>query len=251
MGCTLLPLQYILRGFYTSAVLNFITWNAAYAIFPRSTFLKHETFPLQPLNHHFGALHSKYSKRGWRTVIPTTVYDRFTNSPSVRVVEVKLDDLPANKSTGPQRCEVQLGGKQIWRLHLDTISVSPPSEPDSVIEQSSFSITSDSDDNEGDGGWPDWESFDVSACYTIYASIFTSHVLRHKYIFGNRLLWSIVGRIFERATLGQLYKLKPEERNALLTHPVPYQRMPYTFEFDKPETWDYYDDQLPALLNQD
>ena len=59
-----MSLEWILRTFYTTALFNIITWNAAYAMFPRSTFLKHETFPTMPLNDYFGGLHSKWTKRG-------------------------------------------------------------------------------------------------------------------------------------------------------------------------------------------
>ncbi|KAF1984300.1 hypothetical protein K402DRAFT_406259 [Aulographum hederae CBS 113979] len=38
--CPLLP---VFCGYYTTAIVNFITWNAAYSVFPHATFVKHET----------------------------------------------------------------------------------------------------------------------------------------------------------------------------------------------------------------
>jgi len=57
------PLQTVLTGFYMTAIVNFITWNKAYSIFPRHTFLQHKGYLLQPLNEYLSILLRKYASR--------------------------------------------------------------------------------------------------------------------------------------------------------------------------------------------
>jgi hypothetical protein len=72
----MLPVQAILRGFYTTAVVNIITWNKAYAIFPDCTFLERKTYMLKPLDDFFGSQLVKYSNRGWTTLETQWVEDK-------------------------------------------------------------------------------------------------------------------------------------------------------------------------------
>lgn len=59
------PIQTIL-GTYTSALANFITWDAAYSVFPMSTFVQQQTFPTRrPIDLDWMVLPTKYAERGW------------------------------------------------------------------------------------------------------------------------------------------------------------------------------------------
>ncbi|RBR22568.1 hypothetical protein FVER53590_00052 [Fusarium verticillioides] len=60
-----LPLETILTSSSTTAILNLITWNKAYCIFPRQTLIKHEFYPLRPLDDDFGSELSDLSLHGW------------------------------------------------------------------------------------------------------------------------------------------------------------------------------------------
>ncbi|OTA84410.1 hypothetical protein M434DRAFT_36467 [Hypoxylon sp. CO27-5] len=114
--CT--PLLAILRTYYTTAVINFISWNKAYSLFPRATFLYHETMPLKPVNEHFGQLHTKYSERGWRMRTQPITYDLF----------------PGRKSPFGNKANRRVGDEDTRKIKLDTTFVDRPSKPDFVLE---------------------------------------------------------------------------------------------------------------------
>lgn len=120
------PLLAILRTYYTTAVVNFISWNKAYSIFPRATFLYHETLPLKPLSKHFGWLHCKYSKRGWR----------------MRTQPLQYDIDPGQSYSYGFRANRRVGDADTRIMRLDTTFVQRPSKPDFVLEYSGFQICS-------------------------------------------------------------------------------------------------------------
>lgn len=55
-----MPWQAVIRNYYMSCICNFITWNKAYSLYPKSTFIEHKTFPLlyvpSPVFRAIGAL---------------------------------------------------------------------------------------------------------------------------------------------------------------------------------------------------
>ena len=61
------PLYAILNGFYTTLVVNVISWNKAYAIYPKPSFIYHKTYLLTKISDYFGKLLMKYNKRGWKS----------------------------------------------------------------------------------------------------------------------------------------------------------------------------------------
>ncbi|KAI0841850.1 hypothetical protein F5Y06DRAFT_292673 [Hypoxylon sp. FL0890] len=113
-----IPLLAILRTYYTTALINFISWNKAYSIFPRATFLYHETMPLKPVNEHYGRLHSKYGKRGWRMRTQPITYDVFAT----------------RQSPFGRKANRRIGDKDTRKIRLDTTFVEKPSKPDFVLE---------------------------------------------------------------------------------------------------------------------
>jgi len=54
------PMLAILRGFYTTLVVNVIFWNKAYALYPQSSFLHHKTYLLRPMTDYFSGMLAKY-----------------------------------------------------------------------------------------------------------------------------------------------------------------------------------------------
>jgi hypothetical protein len=136
--CRKAALHFVFTQCYISALINIISWNAAYSIFPRTTFLKHEKFPLAPLDAYFGRLHAKYSQRGWRMKLPTsqgTNVSRGGLFQLVRLMQYQLDDLAAAYQTAESRIyDLRVGGMTTWRMTLNTDLVERPLQPDSVIE---------------------------------------------------------------------------------------------------------------------
>ncbi|KAI0765137.1 hypothetical protein C8Q74DRAFT_1286445 [Fomes fomentarius] len=52
--------------FHSTCVMNIITYNAAYSLYPRATFLKREALEINKYNPRAVAALTKYSERGWR-----------------------------------------------------------------------------------------------------------------------------------------------------------------------------------------
>ena len=50
---------------YTTLLVNIISWNKAFAVYPQPSFLDHKGYPLTDMSDYFGTLLLKYRKRGW------------------------------------------------------------------------------------------------------------------------------------------------------------------------------------------
>lgn len=232
-------LRFILREFYTSALVNFITWNAAYAVFPRTTFIHNETFPLKPMCDYFGKLHAKYSQRGWRTKTPSfcRAADNFRNLDSdfLRLTH-GLDELVDSEA---DQQEFRIGEKTTWRLSLCTQGVETPPQPDAVIEHASFEIVKP-ERTEQDTFF-NLEEFADSTNYSVSMQPFRSNVLRWRYLLPHRFDWDTVGHLCERLTLTQLFKMKTEDRTRILgPNYTPHWGEGhglYGRTFDKPNGW--------------
>lgn len=59
------PIHALLQSSYTTAELNFISWNKMYSIFPQITIFNHKFYPLRRLDDDFGKLLSELSALGW------------------------------------------------------------------------------------------------------------------------------------------------------------------------------------------
>lgn len=60
------PIAAILGEFYATAVVNIISWNLAYSMFPDIIFLEpRTTYRLKQPSDTFDAHFAKYAKRGW------------------------------------------------------------------------------------------------------------------------------------------------------------------------------------------
>ena len=125
------PVVVILGTFYTSCIVNFISWNKAYCIFPRATLLHNETVALVPPSDYNVPLHNKYSKRGWRLrTRPVEMASTIKNLPP-------RDVYPLGACLNADR---RIGGRDTWTMKLNTTGVARPPQPDSVLEYSSFSV---------------------------------------------------------------------------------------------------------------
>jgi hypothetical protein len=228
--------------FYTTALFNIITWNNAYSLFPRSTFLRHETFPMKVMNDYYGDLHAKYGRRGWRVQVPTRVKNLGQLTLNRGLDDIN-DEVGFPEGWRSRRTEfrrgLRVGGSTTWQLPFNTTLVERPDQPDCVIEQAMFSLswTPGIEDDRAMQTVPDWQSLLRSTCYDIATNVFSSHVLRYKYLFAEYDDMLDIGRHMERLTAVQLYKLKTDDRHAVVSDFYAQSMLLYRLEFEKPESW--------------
>ena len=147
-----LPLSAILRGFYQTAVINVITYNKAYALFPRNTYIKHKTYLLKEGNDYFGALLKKYRKRGW----------------AARDILWPEEESSNKELSSAYR---RIGDRYTWTIVFgDPIDIRTDNVPN-FIEQSEFRIAKQKHKSH------------VARNYIIFAPMFFAHVLRHRYTY--------------------------------------------------------------------
>lgn len=245
-----LPVQVILCHYYTTAVTNFISWNKAYSIFPRATFLLYETIPLKPVDDAFGRLHAKYSQRGWRMRTEPVPFSHEGDLHASGDRRQPLGDV--SKHGGYRR----IGDRDSWVMRLgDTAGVEGSSHfvPDSVLEYSGFQIRGVPEGFQDFASMADWDSVRRALCVTIRATIFQSPVLRHQYLEGFHALWREIRTLTTQDTIGQLCKFSSSRLDALVAG-----RPPVTLDhnglnaisFDHPLGWDYMDDAIPRLYDE-
>jgi hypothetical protein len=140
------PAYAILGGYYTTCIMNFISWNKAYCIFPRATLLFHETVPLWFTHSCYSELHQKYSRRGWRMRTEPVAFFRNPQEPDFFLpppMQNKRRTLQQGRAY-PLGYNVtedrRIGAADTWTVTLSTAGVMRPPQPDSVLDYSSFQI---------------------------------------------------------------------------------------------------------------
>lgn len=208
------PVGAILRGYYMTAVVNFISWNKAYSIFPRATLLFHETVLLtKPGDYDEPQLSrnlAKYRQRGWRLRTESVI----SNSPYHRH---PLGD--------PDKCQNRrVGDSGTWVMRLgDTAAIEGSNSvvPDFVLEYSCFRI---------DGIGPrdhntlvrmhNLDAVRSSLALTVKAWYCSSCVLRYEYTYGRKNeFWRKLYKMMEQDIFGQLLCKLPREQadNSIVT----------------------------------
>ncbi|MCJ1402670.1 hypothetical protein MMC11_005890 [Xylographa trunciseda] len=209
-----IPVQAILRGFYTSAVINFISWNKAYSMFPSPTFIDHKTYLTRKPDDYLGGLLAKYSERGWRSQ------------------EVLWPE--EEKSSHPIQRSRRVADRLSWIIPLDVRNVSWSRTPDSALEYATFSIAKCR-------SLPD--PIDRHFHYEIAASAFTSMALKHGYTHtdcSDFFLTFAAERLSSLLFL-ECLKINPAERPAF--HFPSQLRGGGLASY--PQTWRFCDDQIP------
>ena len=120
-----IPIFAIVSGFYTTAVVNVLSWNKAYSIFPDATFISRPMFQLY--QYHYSedipmANLAKYEHRGWRLSVPTDIST--FNSAYMKVNGVR-----------------HIGDPKTWTIVLDISDIEPSTTPDFVIESAFFDMS--------------------------------------------------------------------------------------------------------------
>ena len=122
------PVEAILAGFYTTAVVNLLTWNMAYSVFPSVTFLQRKAFLIREFYEEDGEIIEnppqiqKYTDRG------------FHFAPKKNCIDLW------NSST-PRGMPRHVGDVKCWTMTLNTDGVEPKDPvPDYVMRASHFSL---------------------------------------------------------------------------------------------------------------
>ena len=225
-----MPIQVILRSFYSTAVVNIFTWNKAYAIFPLPTFVHHKGYLLKPLDNYLSGPLEKYSRRGWRFQETMWPEDKSSNQP--------IQDTR------------RIGDKFTWMIPFDTSNVDWSKTPDFVLEYSNFRV------NPKPRGEEEQVESD-SSNYEISASRFEAKVLRHDYLYGTKSWMEFLGKRVDKLTILELYKLSPALRPPHFQGPLQaaneeqrvslYSQLQTFFPQMLPNSvsWTYWDDEIP------
>ncbi|KAF2806278.1 uncharacterized protein BDZ99DRAFT_523738 [Mytilinidion resinicola] len=228
-----LPIFRIVQSFYTTCVVNVISWNKAYAIYARPTFANHKTYLLRGADDIIGALLRKYSDRGWQ---------------SHDVLWPEEARSPLNPFRTPRR----VGDEFTWTLPLSTTGVRTPKTPDSVLEYAQFGFSHSNDKTNFDT-----QTFSFQTSYHVEILPFRANVLRYEYTFTpSDSRWCFyLGERVDRLTYLELRKMRPEERpqefeQSIARDGEPQTRFLYTWKFEKPAWWTYYDAEIPKWYEQ-
>lgn len=217
-------MEQILTGFYSTHIVNFISWNKAYAIFPVPTYFEQKGYLLRPLDEHLGQHLAKYSKRSYK----------FQD-----VVWEGEDPVPALQ--GLRR----ISDRHSWIIPFDTAGVEDSRTPDSVLEYAGFtiekSVAAEKDRR---------EAASHLERYEINTERIKAEVLRFEYLSGSpdwsRFLWDRLLRLTEF----ELFKMEPY---SLPPHFRDLLRDPSSADWEtifKSERWRYYDKEIPTWYAQ-
>ena len=119
---TKIPIKSILRGFYSTIIVNVMSWNKVYSVFPLSTPIQHKGYQLKPIDDHHAPLVNKYSRRGW-------------DMQEIMWPEEKRINHPVRKYR-------RLGDRFTWTIPVDSKKVEWSKTPDYVLEYASFRMVS-------------------------------------------------------------------------------------------------------------
>ena len=220
------PLLSILRGFWSTVVINFFSWQKAYSIFPRATFIDRRGYMLKDSKEAYATSIAKYSRRGWD--FQGTIWSR---KPDVSYLE------------GIRRG----GDRHSWVIPFNDLKISHSPEADHNLAYAAFSVEKQS--NEG-------HENDRTSYYEISAQVFTAHVLRYHYLYASSGWRDFLGTKVESLTMTELLKLNPSSRpswlKVALNQPSAQSRIRQQLRIRKSigylpllAEWTYYDDELP------
>ena len=209
-----LPIQAILKGFYMTTVVNAITWNKAYAIFPLTTFVRRKGYMLKPPNDFYATLRVRYAERGWPSQSIQWPTEAMSNNP-IRFIR-------------------RVGDQYTWIIDLDTNGIKQSKTPDSVIEYADFRLSMDRD----------------YSCYEVTAKPFHSHALQYSYTYGDPHWVNFLVKMARNLIIAEVMKTESGSPNfeedirtmASLYHDPLRWRLA---NFQKPDTWTFGDERIP------
>ncbi|KUJ18116.1 uncharacterized protein LY89DRAFT_684041 [Mollisia scopiformis] len=217
----------ILSSYITTALVNVISWQSAYAAFPDTTFKDMKTYQLVGFHECLNPLLENLARRGWTTLEVISAEDE-------RRVRSLWNPWPR-----------RLGDSLAWKVPLEIEGVTPGISG-SVIEFSTFKVY------KNNGRWlpPTEKDFES---YLISFNKFESCALQYEYFFTGPVdddFWYSIRSKLEDLTVQQLSKLED--------HPLSLKTWEHgrLFKYagdiheNTPEGWTYYDDEIPKWLNE-
>lgn len=198
-----------------------MSWNKLYSLFPLSTLVRHEFWPLQKLDDGFGAHLVELATRGWTTrhlVWADLAEERLVGLGTRRVGDessLVMPLMPALAYTGVA--------------------------PDYVLELSEFNVDIHSPARHlpTRQRTPRRSSERKPRELNITLKELKSQSLRHRYTTAEGSVWSKFAlERLERWTEVELYKMDHAER------PATFPELPPSSDFEVPATWDFADDQM-------
>lgn len=201
-------------------------------MFPKTTFVDKETYPLVNSDNYNTPLHSKMTARGW----PLANLDgRWEDGkPQTETYDCWLGQ-KAPYSPNFESWLRRIGDRRSWIMSFSTIGIKAPEKPDSVIEFSEFSMHSTEIPENG---------------YRVKCPMFASPILKYMYTYKN-----ILGRLGDKLaelTKSAMERLGPGKRpdgtdwplNDVVTG-VGDLFWEFPDGYEPPQGWTYVDDQLP------
>ncbi|MCJ1431534.1 hypothetical protein MMC27_000887 [Xylographa pallens] len=211
------PAQVILRGFYTTVVVNIISWNKAISIFPLPSFIRYKTYLLKAIDDGTVGPLTKYSNRGWRTQ-PILWPEEATSSHPIQATR-------------------RIGDKFSWTITFNTSNVQKSDVPDTVLDHLCFSLKKISPQSSGE-----------VAYYSIQASLFISIVLKYEYTYIAEFDWPRDLDFFASFVAPRIEVLSRVELLKLGFQDIHRHHDAYLFllqgKFVIPPSWPFYDDQI-------
>lgn len=221
----------ILRS-HTTVVINFFSWNKAYAIYPLSTIIHREGYMLKSPDWHINTpnvameMIHKYTNRGWKfrdVAWPEERHfhiDRPIRKPRRAKLQEVVEPQEGKPHTNhPIRDSRRVGDKYTWIIPFDTTYVEGSEVPDYVLEYTVFTLKKE---------FPCTPAlFDERRLryYTVGLAPYAAATLYYRYTFGD---WDWI------SFLESMLASKAHER-PLLKNPG----------FVRPDDWTYWDDYVP------
>jgi hypothetical protein len=115
------PLKAILDNSYMTAAANIISWDKAYAMFAKETFIEKKTYMLEGMSLQLVRQLRMYKKRGW-------------------LLEDELDEYDYESTTSLRHIR-KVGDRFTWALSFPTTGVERSTQPDFVLEHATFGMT--------------------------------------------------------------------------------------------------------------
>ncbi|KAK8106678.1 hypothetical protein PG999_010037 [Apiospora kogelbergensis] len=215
----LIPIQAILSRTLTTQAMNFIAWNKAYSVFPKTTFLDHEVLPLEGVDKDVRGEIARCGEFGWCLGVNASSHQELSRS------------------------HRRIGDSRTWKMDLDTLRVTQPGTPTAVLEYSSFGIQQPTVSLE-----TTWYQLEEGLKYSISVKPLTSQVLKYRYTCSRQESPERLRQILKRHTLAQMLYLTPKTKFESIT----WGTSPTDFDldgmkFDHPPGWSYKDHILPGL----
>ncbi|KAF7945325.1 hypothetical protein EAE96_010100 [Botrytis aclada] len=231
---TSIPFQAIIQGAHTSLVMNIISWDFAYSLFPDMNFIKRTAYEMNggdngylQANADHEDTEAKYRRRGWEWEKAAAIGDS-KNLHSLNLASRRrIDD------------------SYTWTIILDTNDVTG-GQPSYILQNSYFKVAQ--------LGPPNTQYFvdmnTVRAC-----------ILRYEYTTTTKFddhfsFWASVKQKLDDLTHTQLLKFPENERPIpLQTHgpsgyKIEYNSRTIKRRVQEPKGWIFYDDQIPIWYEE-